>query len=397
MSDVANVVVIGGGPAGAMTAATLAAAGHEVLLIDEKLAWEKPCGGGITRKALIEFPFLAEAKVERNWIRGCELTSPAGKRAYFEVDQRVAIFSREVLNGLLLERAERAGAKIKRGRVISIDGAAGRWVVRTSREEHHASYVVLAAGARTQLRRQFAGSLSPADLMITAGYYIPGTADDIQIRFLPGVEGYIWVFPRSNHFSVGICGKMDTHSGAQLRSLLVTFIHECGLNLEGAVFYGHVLPALRKSTLEHEEFQGDGWAMVGDTAGFVDPITGEGLYYALRSGELLAQALIASRPEQYTQAVQQDMLPELITAAQVSKRFYSGNFLGSPVTDRMVQLTARSEHFRELMRDIFSGTQGYRGMRRRAYRAFALALPEMLFGKGRIPKQTEADLVTRPR
>ena len=76
MNSFADVIVIGGGPAGAMTAATLATAGHKIVLFDEKLAWEKPCGGGITRKALREFPFLAEAEVERNWIHGCELTSP---------------------------------------------------------------------------------------------------------------------------------------------------------------------------------------------------------------------------------------------------------------------------------------------------------------------------------
>ena len=67
-----SIAVIGGGPAGAMAAAQLAAAGRKVVLIDEKLAWEKPCGGGLTHKALERYPFLAEAEVERNWVRGCE-------------------------------------------------------------------------------------------------------------------------------------------------------------------------------------------------------------------------------------------------------------------------------------------------------------------------------------
>ena len=70
--------MIGGGPAGAMAAAQLAAAGSQVVLIDEKLAWEKPCGGGLTQKALERYPFLAEAEAERNWVRGCELVSPGG-------------------------------------------------------------------------------------------------------------------------------------------------------------------------------------------------------------------------------------------------------------------------------------------------------------------------------
>src|SRR5690242_19354811 len=81
-----SIAVIGGGPAGAMAAAQLAAAAREVVLIDEKLAWEKPCGGGLTHKALERYPFLAEAEVERNRARGCELVSPGGLRVWFELD-----------------------------------------------------------------------------------------------------------------------------------------------------------------------------------------------------------------------------------------------------------------------------------------------------------------------
>src|SRR5512142_2146392 len=110
MSD--SIAVVGGGPAGAMAAAQLASAGRRVVLIDEKLAWEKPCGGGLTHKALERYPFLAQAEVERNWVRACELVSPAGRRAWFELDKQIAIFSRRVLNGLLLERARSAGAEI---------------------------------------------------------------------------------------------------------------------------------------------------------------------------------------------------------------------------------------------------------------------------------------------
>jgi len=389
------IAVIEGGPAGAMAAARLAGVGRKAIVIDEKLAWEKPCGGGVTRKALAEFPVLAEAEVERNWIRGCELISPSGRRTYFRLDQSIAIFSRKVLNGLLLDCAERAGAEIVRDRALRIEGGPGQWLVHTGAGEIKANYVVIAAGARSQLRSQFTSALSSADLMITAGYYIPETSENIQIQFLPKIEGYIWVFPRSDHSSVGICGQMETISGAELRKLLAAFIADHRLNLEGATFYGHVLPALRRHTLKQNRFQGEGWALVGDAAGFVDPITGEGLYYALRSGELLARAILAGKPEQYRLSVCQDFLPELIAAAKVSQRFYTGSFLGAPVTDRMVQLTNVSEHFRDLMRDIFSGSQGYCGMRWRAYRAFAHAVLEMAHGTGRRNNKVEADMAAR--
>jgi flavin-dependent dehydrogenase len=106
------IAIIGAGPAGAFAAESLARAGRKVVVVDEKLAWEKPCGGGITHKALIEYPFLHEGEAERNWVSGCELISPAGRRVRLALDRPMAIFSRRVLNGLLLERARRAGAEV---------------------------------------------------------------------------------------------------------------------------------------------------------------------------------------------------------------------------------------------------------------------------------------------
>ncbi|HLK31599.1 MAG TPA: FAD-dependent oxidoreductase [Terriglobales bacterium] len=372
-----SIAVVGGGPAGAMAAAQLAASGRGVVLVDEKLAWEKPCGGGLTHKALHRYSFLARAEVERNWVRRCELVSPGGHQAWFEMDKQIAIFSRQVLNGLLLRRAHDAGAEIVRGRVIEIGGAPGAWRLRTRHGEITAAFVVLAAGARNPFR--FSAPFSAADLMATAGYYIPGTSESIHIAFLAGVEGYIWLFPRRDHFSAGICGKMDGMPTAELRRKLEMFLAERGFSWKGAQFYAHVLPAPRVSTLKQLALQGNGWALIGDAAGLVDPITGEGLYYALRSAELLADALLAGKPETYSLGVKQELLPELQTAARFAQAFYSGNFLGGKVLDRMIQFTAASHRVRQLMRDVFSGAQGYVGLRRRAYRTFVCALPEIMF------------------
>lgn len=375
-----TIAVVGGGPAGAMAAARLAAAGLPVVLSDEHLAWEKPCGGGLTHKALERYPFLGEAEVERNWVRGCELVCPSGQRVWFELDKHIAIFSRRVLNGLLLERAQAAGAKVVRERVVEIGGRPGAWRLRTRQGELEAGYLVLATGARNPFH--FSAPLAPADLMATAGYYIPGSGDSIHISFLRGIEGYIWLFPRHDHFSAGICGKMDATPTSQLRRMLEEFLELRGFDRRRARFYSHVLPAPRAATLKQRGLQADGWALVGDAAGLVDPITGEGLYYALRSGELLAEALIACRPEMYERTVRQELIPELETAARFAHAFYSGSFLGGKVLDRMVQFTAASRRVRRLMCDVFSGAQGYVSLRRRAYRTFVRALPEVLLGAG---------------
>jgi flavin-dependent dehydrogenase len=205
--------------------------------------------------------------------------------------------------------------------------------------------------------------------MATAGYYVPGTSDRMQVRFLEGLDGYIWTFPRADHFSAGICGKMSGGKAtAELRRMVEAFLAAEGFQLGKAEFFSHVLPAPSLDMLKRAPFAGDGWAMVGDAAGFVDPITGEGLYYAFRSAELLSEALIAGRPEAYRTLLSQDLMPELAAAARYADKFFRGTFLGQPILERMVQFTAESQRFRALISDLFAGAQAYVSLRGRCYR-----------------------------
>jgi flavin-dependent dehydrogenase len=418
------VAVIGGGPAGALAAERLAAAGHGVTVFDERPGWEKPCGGGVTDKALAAYPFLREAGIARQWVRDCELIGRSGRRARLALDRAIAIFSRETLNRLLLERARRAGAEVVTARVVGLERAgaaaeapaadlanasaaasAGRgggvgggggesgadaggptggggarragWRLRLREgAEVAADFVILAAGARNPFRHAFGLAGGAADFMTALGYYGPGGGDRIQIRFLPGLDGYIWVFPRVGHFSVGICGHTDGMPAGALRAELDQFLRQEGYSYAGSPFYAHVLPAYTVAALRAMRFSGGDWAVVGDAAGLVDPITGEGLYYALRSGELCAAALLAGRIEGYGRALRAEVLPDLELAARIARRFYTGSFLGGEVIERMIQFTARSRRFQRLMADLFAGSQGYVGLRRRLYRQLAPTLCE---------------------
>jgi flavin-dependent dehydrogenase len=377
-----------------MAAALLAQGNHRVVLFDEKLAWEKPCGGGVTYKALANWPFLANAKVERNRVRECELISPCGRRVSFRLEQPIAVFCRRVLNGLLLERARAAGAEIIRDRIVHIARRGAAWQLQSNRSAWAADYVIIAAGARNSFRKQFSQAFAPEDLMVTAGYYIPGHSHTMQIQFLHDLHGYIWIFPRADHFSAGICGKMHSRSTAELRKMLERELQNFGLQYSGAEFYSHVLPSLRIETFRDTPVNGDGWAMIGDAAGFVDPITGEGLYYAMRSAELLTQALLTGQPESYPHRLRGDFLPELELAAKMADRFYTGRWMGDTVLERTIQFTASSSSFRLLMSDMFAGTQGYRDLRWRLYRTLPRMLAESLANSLSLPtsaRELESD------
>ncbi len=371
-----TIAVIGAGPAGSRAAARLARGGHPVLLLDEKLAWEKPCGGGITHKAIAQYPFLSDARVERNWVSQCEILSPGGRRVRFSLDQPIAIFSRRVLNGLLLDEARNAGAEFRQTRVTSIEGSAGAWRLHSAESPMQVQYLIIATGARNPFRAQFSHPFAAGDLMATAGYYIPGTSQTMQLQFLPQLHGYIWIFPRADHFSAGICGKMNGPSTSHLRRLLEKSLSAAGLEFAGTQFYAHVLPALSLTALRRSPVAGEGWAMVGDAAGFTDPITGEGLYYALRSADLLSEALLQGQAQTYCERLKHDFLRELEMAARVADRFFTGRWMGEQVTERMVQFTEHSSRFRQLMCDMFSGAQGYLNLRQRLYRTLPAMVAE---------------------
>ena len=373
-----TIAIVGGGPAGALAGAMLSQAGRQVLLFDEKLAWEKPCGGGITHKALVKWPFLTDTNIERNWVTQCELVGPSGRMVSFHLQQPLAIFSRRVLNGLLLGRAHKAGAHIIRDRIVHIERRGHGWGLQSQGATWDVDYLVIAAGARNRFRKQFSKAFAPDDLMVTAGYFIPGRSQTMQIRFLHDLHGYVWIFPRAEHFSAGICGKMHARSTAELRNILEQVLAELGLDYTNAQFYSHILPSLRAEMFSEAPVAGEGWAFVGDAAGFVDPITGEGLYYAMRSAELLSQALLADNPDSYRELLRQDFLPELEMAAKMADRFYSGKWMGQTVLERTIQFTAGSASFRLLMGDLFAGTQGYRDLRWRLYRTLPRMLAESL-------------------
>ncbi len=385
MTEQLPIAIVGGGPAGAFAAELLAAGGRDVLLFDEKLAWEKPCGGGLTHKALIQYPFLGETRAESKFIVNCELVSPAGRRAHFELRHPLAIFSRLALNGLLLERALRSGVRLRKERVTRISGAAGDWHLTTPNADYRAGQLVLAAGARNSFRSQFLSAIAPDDLMVTAGYFIPGQSSLVQIQFLKEIAGYIWVFPRPDHVSARIAAKMGETSTADLRRRLEQWLSENDFSLDNANFYSHILPAFRAQTLDQMEVCGDGWTMIGDSAGLVDPITGEGLFYALRSAELFAEALLAEQPTQYRERLEEEILPELKLAARISQRFYTGQIFGESVLERMISLTQQSESIRDLMSDLFAGIQGYRDLRSRLLRIIPSLMTEGLASTLRFP------------
>jgi geranylgeranyl reductase family protein len=388
-----RVAILGGGPSGAFAAERLATAGIRTVVFDEKLAWEKPCGGGLTWKAYSQYPFLRDNNTPKKVITETILAAPKSASVKLALDRPLLIYSRYDLNGMLLNRAQQAGAQIEKTRVLHMGRTGNGWNLRTKSGTLEADYCILATGARNPLR-DFGTELTPGDAMSALGYYVPGDRHQIDIQFLPRLDGYIWVFPRCGHLSVGICGKGET--AAALRARLERYMSDQGISKEGATFYSHLLPCLDTPAWKRNRVAGDGWMAVGDAAGMVDPITGEGLYYAMRSADLATQAILSESPDAagvaYRKALRRDFVGDLEFGSRLAHRVFHGTFLCGAVTSRMVQFTRLSPKFRQVMQDLFAGTQPYIGLKKRLFRNLNGSVIEIVcnLGFGRLIPRRDA-------
>ncbi|HXA66134.1 MAG TPA: NAD(P)/FAD-dependent oxidoreductase [Bryobacteraceae bacterium] len=376
-----RIAVLGGGPAGAFAAERLARAGLETRVFDEKLAWEKPCGGGLTYKAYRDYPFLINNDTPKKIITDTFLAAPKAGEVKMALSRPLVIYSRLDLNRMLLDRAEEAGAQLEKTRVLDIERTGRGWLLRTQHGSLETDFCIVATGARNPLRN-VGTQWTAADTMYALGYYVPSQQDHIDIQFLANLEGYIWVFPRCGHLSVGICGKGEPAQA--LRARLERYMQEKGIAYKGAAFYGHMLPALETPGWRSNRVAGDGWLAVGDAGGLVDPITGEGLYYAMRSGDLASQVALneshsfAEKSQAYRNLLRHEFAADLEFGAAIARRVFLGRFLFSTVPARMVGFVRRSPRFRALIEDLFAGTQPYLGLKSRLLKNLNGTLQEVI-------------------
>lgn len=383
----AQVAIIGAGPAGAHLAAQLAAEGRSVLLFDPKGAWEKPCGGGVPARALTEFPFLLEnVEIPRKLVRHITLISPSNKRVSIRLAEPFAVYSRRVFNGVLLDRAIECGAHFVRENVVEFTRSSGAWLIRTSPRDDSAAtrawtagFLVGADGAASFTRRRLAGIFPVRDLSIAFGYNVTadestderaGVVDEVIVGFPNALTGYLWAFPRPGVINFGIAAKLGERTSDELRTLLLNFVQEYyggrmpDSNRVG--FFGAKIPTLSTESWPGLNTTGDRWALVGDAAGFADPITGEGIYYALKSADLLAGAIIEERTGAlpaaetlYEERWRRAFGQELEQASLRRSQFFHGRFFGRVMTDAVVSLAGIHKGVRNVLAQALMGNQSY--------------------------------------
>jgi geranylgeranyl reductase family protein len=388
-----RVAIIGAGPAGAMAAARLARAGAAVTLFDHSHPREKPCGGGLTGRALalvsdvIDIGALPSVVVKAAAVEGPDRTVsvPLVDRGATG-GSSLLVVSRAVFDRALTDAAVAAGARLVPERVVNVRLGAAHMTVTTDRGEYETDQVLGADGANSIVRKKLARPFARAELSVAAGYFVANsTSTDIFVKTMREQPGYLWSFPRPDHLAVGICASaIHTATAVDLRRQSASWIQQHGLHYGAELRpYAWPIPSIGGTAARHIPLSGAGWMLLGDAAGLVDPLTREGIYYALMSGQQAAAALVtgavSGAASRYAEAILGDIQPELARAVNLSRMFFKPAF-----SSLLVSALEKHAGVREVFVDLVGGLQPYRGLRRRlltkldwplAARAIPMLLP----------------------
>jgi geranylgeranyl reductase family protein len=370
-----DALVVGAGPAGSQLGYLLARAGRRVALLDkQRFPRDKVCGGGLSRKsiALLDVDI---APVVQNWINGAFLTFQNRSAVIKDVNPAAGCtVLRDEFDQLLLTRAREAGACfLEETTFFDMRSDRNGVTVKTSRGEFRARRVFAADGVGSSVRTRTFGkrfvSYVPA---LEALVYVPDAAlesfgDRAVFDFGGMPKGYGWVFPKRDHLNVGVYSPFG---GTALRQHLDAFIdrYPALRHCHRIEYRGFAVP-LRN---EPGVFERGPVVLLGDAAGLAESIFGEGIYFALKSAALAAQAEVERNSGQnagrYTQLVKLEILPELRAATRLAKVLFT-------FQDFTFRHAVCNNHINGLFAGLISGDTGYRECLRKT----VLASPRWLF------------------
>ncbi|MHA1247303.1 MAG: geranylgeranyl reductase family protein [Candidatus Thorarchaeota archaeon] len=377
-----DLIVVGGGPSGAICARRAALKGLKVAVVDKAtFPRRKLCGGAVSPRVREILDFDIDSAVERE-IGVAVVYSPHGQRIVGVLPGvRGLMVRRERFDHLLLQKAREAGAEVFEGvRVVGVEQLRSGIRVLGEGDSFKAAFVVgadgvnsivaRAVGLRQSWRPDYVGLCIAADVKLPPDIVESITMDSetgepaIELYLGAVKGGYGWLFPKRDEVSVGVGAKMSAK--ADLRELWRRFTTDLEqtkgvkLDLSGRSAFRVPLgpPDGRLSRRR--------CIVVGDAAGLVSPVTGEGIYYALKSG-IIAANVVAEAVErrnhlhvvEYDRRIAHEMVGELRALRWLSNLIYRSN----DNMERASSLAAEDPVVRRLAIEFLIGLRPARAVR----------------------------------
>lgn len=289
-----DLIIVGGGPSGASAAKKASAAGLSVLLFEkEKFPRYKPCAGAVSVRALSYLGGNLPEVLIDNVVYGARVKYRDKTVEAFKQEKVALLTTRSRFDGYLLAEAQAAGTEIRVDKIVDFEEEDDHVrVICRQGKEYRAKYLIIAEGAQGNLKYKISGRNYKKRNGFALVVEIE-TADGLGSSFNPqlmdiqfGITrmGYGWVFPHTSYSSVGLAGM-----GCYMkkgRNQCLEFLQRCGFPPVSAL-KGHTIPIGGP----RQKLVGKRTLLCGDAGGFVDSFSGEGIAYAIRSGQLAAEQI----------------------------------------------------------------------------------------------------------
>lgn len=376
-----DVIVVGGGPGGSSAAHDLAAQGLQVGLFEkERFPREKPCGGCLSLKIdrILEPDFhqVVEREIYGSWFsfRGTD-------EFHIGSEQPIAyMVMRSRFDQFMLDRARRGGVRVYEDtRVKGIEETDSGVRVAVGSQRYESRYLIAADGATGIIARCL--GLDPGRRVAAcvesetiSGSYHPEDAGSVRLEMGSIPFGYGWVFPKGDHLSVGVGGLKGKADNP--RSYYDDFVMD--QDLADAVVEGnrrgYIIPVFSDARTPRSKGR---TLLVGDAAALVDPFIGEGVYYAIRSGQLAAQAIVDDDGEgrhlsTYDDLLREEIYSEFRAARNVAFFLYAFPEIG-------YRILKRRRSFGRLYFQVMRGEAAYGDLWREQRRSGALDVVRALW------------------
>jgi len=353
-----DVAVVGLGPAGVSALKVLEGSGLKVLVVESAPSFprKKPCAGGLTPKAyaILKDFFPEVDSVVRKRVNRFILYNKDNSALLSDSSVLTYLTQREELDAFLFNSLNHSHFDIHLGETaLTIERDIDGVILNTTKDSYRVKVLLVASGVNSRIARQLG---IKREIGFTYESYVESSIEEIIIDFSGFKWGYYWAFPKGDVVTTGIGEFKSKKVTASLREILSQFNRKHGLTGKEIWSSGFPIPAGKSQNDVYRPHV----LFLGDAGGLVDPLTGEGIYYAVKSGTVAAGVVRQffktgelSRLSSYETAINSLFGEEFKWARIVGKLFFSLKGLNFFVLKR-------SKEVAQLTSELLSGRISYR-------------------------------------